>query len=199
MPYLQKKSCKDLRILPGAILSGEFASIVGLIGPHQEDENYSALTFEGPASSEQFKGALRASLHESVEKGFAIELAPRQKHVPIGHAIDRSIVTIQVDPKAIAVVEDSYNPGKTKIHFVDQSGREFSYFPITDLGFHTFADSHRASSELPRLNRFINAQPEAYLRIGLSRAWDNGTANGYWLQVNGVYTFPDYFKELRCY
>jgi len=199
MPYLRTAECERLEILPGAILSGEFIPQTGLSGPHQEDASYSKLTFDGPSSSEEFRGALESGLHDSVEDGFEIKLQIGQKYAPVGHPVRRSIITLSVDPDSIEIVEDRYNPGKTKIHFVDGSGRKFSYLPITDLGLHRYADSHRAAKDLARLNTFIKKQPEAYLRVGLSRAWNNGTINGYWMQVNGVYTFPEFFEGIRSY
>jgi hypothetical protein len=197
MPYLKTKFCNELGVLPGAILSGDFAKAKDLSGPHQEDTTYSTLKVEGPSSSAQFKNALEAGLHKSIEQGFEIKLAAGQKHVPVGHSVLRSIITLNVNPGSIAVVEDRYKPGKTKLHFVDGSGREFKFLPITDLGFHKFADTHRAANDLARLNGFIRGQKVVYLRVGLSRVWNNGTTNGYWMQVNGVYTFPDLFPELR--
>jgi hypothetical protein len=199
MPYLRTTECERLKILPGAILSGEFVPQRGLSGPHQEDASYSKLKFEGPASSEEFRGALEKGLHDSVEDGFEIKLKDGQKHVPVGHQVMRSIITLSVDRDSMEIVEDHYSPSKTKIHFRDGSGREFRYLPITDLGFHRYADTHRAVRDLVRLNTSINNQPDVYLRLGLSRAWHNGAINGYWMQVNGVYTFPDFFEGIRSY
>jgi len=199
MPYLRAAECERLQILPGAILRGELVAQNCLVGPHQEDASYSKLRFEGPSSSEEFEAALEAGLHNSTEEGFEIELAVGQKHVPVGHPVMRSIITLEVDPGSVEIVEDRYKPGKTKIHFMDGSGREFRYLPITDLGLHRYAETHRAAKDLARLNTFIREQPKAYLRVGLSRAWNNGTINGYWMQVNGVYTFPDFFKDIRSY
>jgi len=199
MPYLRTEECERLKILPGAILSGEFIPQKGLSGPHQEDARYSKLTFEGPSSSEEFRGALEAGLHDSVEDGFDIKLKSGQKYVPVGHSVARSIITLSVDPHSIQIIEDRYNPGKTKIHFVDSSGSKFRYLSITDLGFHRYADSHRAAKDLVRLNAFIKNQREAYIRLGLSRAWNNGTVNGYWMQANGVYTFPEFFEGIRSH
>jgi hypothetical protein len=200
MPYLRTEFCVALGILPGAILSGDFVARKGLVGPHQEDANYSEskLAFEGPSTSEQFRDALEAGLHDSIEEGFEIELERGQKHIPLAHLVKRSIVTIQVNPEAIEIVE-GYNEGTTKIHFVDGSGREFRYLSITDLGFHRYANTHHAAKDLQTLNTFVNRQPEAYLRVGLGRAWDNGRINGYWMQVNGIYTFPEFFSDLRSY
>lgn len=199
MPYLQTAGCERLNILPGAILRGEFTAMTGLSGPHQEDMRYSKLTFSGPSSSDEFEKALETGLQDSVEEGFELQLNSGQKHVPVGHSVLRSIITLNIDPDSIEIIEDRYNPGKTKIHFVDGSGREFRYLPITDLGLHRYAESHRAANDLERVNAFIKSQPLAYLRVGLSRAWSNGSINGYWMQVNGVYTFPEFFTGIRSY
>lgn len=50
------------------------------------------------------------------------------------------------------------------------------------------------------MNYHVQSQQELYLRIGLSRPFQapNGK-NGYWLQVNGIYTFPEYMDYIRCY
>jgi len=199
MPYLRTTECVRLNILPGAILKGEFVPQKGLIGPHQEDARYSGLKVGGPSSSKEFRQALEAGLHESVAAGFEIKLQVGQKHVPVGHSVQRSIITIKVDPKSIKIIEDGYKPGKVKVHFSDGSGHEFRFLSITDLGFHRYAQTHRAQSDLARVNAFIKNQREAYLRIGLSRAYDIRGISGYWIQVNGIYTFPEFFSELRSY
>ena len=71
--------------------------------------------------------------------------------------------------------------------------------PLTDFGLNGFAESCHNLKELKTLNDFIRSQAEIYLRIGLSTPWNNGTTNGYWMQVNGLYTFPDYHHEIRNY
>ena len=134
-----------------------------------------------------------------MEDGFEIGLSAKQKHIPIGHPIERSIITIKVSPFDIKVVEDSYKPGKVKLHFEDQNGHNFRYMPISDLGFHVFAQNHREENRLHELNSFIQSQSEVYLRIGLSRSHTIGTIEGYWIQVNGLYTFPKYYPELRIH
>ena len=153
----------------------------------------------GACTSSEFKQALHAGLFDTVENGFQIALADNQKHVPISHAIGKSIITIKVQPDKIGIVEDAYNQKKIKINFVDNSGRAFKYISITDLGFHGFAESVHMSKGLKTLNDFISSQSEVYLRLGLSKPWDNGKTNGYWIQVNGLYTFPEYHHEIRSY
>jgi len=199
MPYLKMSKCVELEILPGAILSGDITPMSGLTGPHREDASFTNVKVMGPCSTAEFEGALRAGLHRSIEAGFEIKLADGQKYVPPNHPVARSIITIDVDPKSIEVVEDSYKPGKVKVHFVDSSGRQFKYMAITDLGFFRYAESHRATKALTNLNAFMRSQPKAYLRIGLSRVHQIGSTNGFWMQVNGIYTFPDFFKDIRSY
>lgn len=180
MPYLPTSECKRLNILPGTILKGKFTPVSELIGPHQEDMSYKNLSYIGPCSSEDFKLALRSGLFNSIEAGFEIELAHGQKHIPVDHELGRSIITIQVNPEGIEVVDDTYKPGKVKLNFGDNSGRVFKYMAITDFGFHLFAEKHHMAKELHTLNSFIGSQAEIYLRIGLSRRWNNGNTDGYW-------------------
>jgi len=72
--------------------------------------------------------------------------------------------------------------------------------PITELGFYDYAMKHHKDDDLDSLNQYIKSQKEAYLRIGLSRSYQSPDGRqGYWIQVNGIYTFPDYFKEIRSY
>lgn len=199
MPYLKMARCVELEILPGAILSGDFKTKSGLQGPHREDAEYSNLKFLGPCSSADFERALCAGLRGGIEQGFEIALKPGQKHVPPNHPVSRSIITIEVDPKSIEVVEDGFKPGKVKVHFVDSTGRQFRYMAITDLGFFRYAESHRATKALANLNSFVTSQPKAYLRIGLARPYQIGGVEGCWMQVNGIYTFPDFLKDIRSY
>ena len=199
MPFLNASFCKSLNIVPGAILTGEFTPVQNPAAPHQEDMSYKNLACMGPCTSSDFKLALHAGLCDTVEHGFQIALADKQKHIPIGHAIGKSIITIKVQPDKIDIVEGGYNQKKIKINFTDNSGRAFRYISITDLGFRGFAESIHISDGLNTLKAFICSQSEVYLRLGLSSPWDNGKINGYWMQVNGLYTFPDYHHEIRSY
>ncbi|HUT46162.1 MAG TPA: hypothetical protein VMX36_07730 [Sedimentisphaerales bacterium] len=201
MPYLALSECRRLNVLPGAKLSGDFTPSPDRTGPHQEDYSYKKLKYLGPSSSSEFKNALRQGLYGSVEEGFEVTLKDNQKHIPIGDEVQRSIITVSISPSEIKIIEDSYKPGKIKLNFRDLSGRKFRYIGITDLGFHKYALQHHSRKELGKINAMIKAQKEVYLRIGLSREYQSpyDERNGYWLQANGIYTFPDYNKEIRCY
>jgi hypothetical protein len=198
MPYLKSGECKILNLLPGAILTGDFTPARNLCGPHQEDNNHTALEFEGPCTSTQFRNALLKGGFESVEKGFEITLPPNPEFIPMGHPVRRSIITIRVAPRNLEVIEDAFKPGKIKLPFKDGSGHPFGFIGVTDLGFHNYAQEHREANDLRAVNQLLQSQLELFLRIGLSREYkapDGRT--GYWLQVNGIYTFPHYHEGIR--
>lgn len=201
MPYLKALECQQLKVLPGAILSGVFSPIPQASGPHQEDRSYKNLRFEGICSSEDFKAVLQKTTFKSIEDGFEISLQNNQKHIPVNHPIDRSIITIRADTSDIEIVEDNYKQGKLKLHFRDGSGRFYRFISITDLGFYRYAEVCHHADDLDGLNAFISSQSEAYLRIGLSRSWarPGESEKVYWMQVNGIYTFPQYHRKIRSY
>jgi len=198
MPYLLSNECKRLKILPGAILSGVFNPPANNTPPHTEDRNYQNLKYLEPCSPESFKKILNNSLAESVCSGFGIELSFKQKHIPVEHALTHSIITIKISPKNATIVEDSYKPGRIRFNFTDNDNARYWFWSITDLGFYRYALAH--ITELAAINDFIHEQDELYLRVGLTREYKSKDGrNGYWLQINGIYTFPDYHKGIRSY
>ncbi len=200
MPYFSFKRCKELNMLPGAILTGEFSPI-NVESPHVEDMKYQDLKFQGHCSSEKFHSILVNSCFPSVEEGFCCELEYKQKYIPQHPSLCRSIITIRVRSCDILVVQDGFDEKKIRVHFTDGIGKEFSFVSITDLGFHNYAENnyHQANSYLD-INKFFKNQDEIFLRIGLSRnhAAKDGR-EGYWIQVNGIYTFPNFKTDIRSY
>jgi len=188
-------------MLPGAILSGEFSDPAAVDAPHIEDMNYQNLTFDGHCSSEEFQHVLSSSADRSIEEGFGVQLEERQKHIPPELSPERSLITIKVEPRGVRIVQDQYNPAKVKAHIRDATGREYSFLSITDLGLHSYAENHfREAGDYLDVNSLIRSQDEVYVRIGLSRFHKapNGRA-GFWIQVNGIYSFPNYFETARRY
>ncbi len=99
------------------------------------------------------------------------------------------------------IVQDRYNEAKLKVHIRENSGREFRYIPITDLGFYEYAinDESRYGA-LNRLNDFLHSQEEIFVRIGLGRRYKVPDGrDGFWIQANGIYTFPECPEGIRCY
>lgn len=199
MPYLSSVRCAELNIHPGAILEGDISLIPGAANPHVEDAHYNNLRYLGPASSDDFKRIMEITAFPSISLGFGMDFTLDQKHIPVETIVDRSIVTIKISPCSIDIHEDHYKPGKIKASFTDATGFSLRYLSITDRGFFDYATKHQQDGEIHRINAYLQSQDELYLRVGVGRRWKVGDRDGYWLQVNGIYTFPDYLEEIRSY
>jgi hypothetical protein len=198
LPYFSNETCKKHNLHPGGVFSGNF-KLKGAEAPHIEDAAYSGLEYHGPCSKDDFQAVLNLTLVESISEGFSYNFEYKQKHLPLEEKPDRSIITIKVAPHHIEILEDQYKPGKIKCSITDSDGHYYGYLAITDRGFFDYAQTHRDKGTLDELNHFLSSQDEIYLRIGLSRAHKVGERNGYWLQVNGIYTFPDFLEKIRTY
>jgi len=198
LPYLSKANCRELNILPGAILTGQFTPR-RCSPPHAEDHSYHNLVFCGPCPSATFRDILAESAAESVKDGFSIRIPQSRKYIPPETPPNTSIITLRTDPRGLQILRDGYN--RVKIHLRENSGREFQYVPITDLGFYEYATSHAAEhGALNGLNDFLRRQEEVFVRVGLSREHESPDGRrGFWIQANGIYTFPDCPEDIRCY
>lgn len=200
LPYLTSKACSDLDIQPGAKISGQLTLRDDRQAPHIEDSRYGDLKFAGPSTAQEFRDILEKTLSPSIAEGFGVPFEANQKHIPDDTPAQSSILTIKVNPNEITIHEDQYNPGKIKLSFRDASGHQFRYLSITDRGFYDFAQQHQNDSELEKVQRLLQSQEEIFLRIGLSRSFKaKDGREGCWVQVNGIYSFPDYPREIRQY
>ena len=140
-------------------------------------------------------------LFNSIEEGFECEIPFGERFIPPSEAPPRSIITVKLHPNQFSIVADGYNPQKVKANFWDNDGNQFSFVPITDRGFADQALKIQGNrSEIAQMNYHVQSQDELYLRIGLSRAYTApNEKHGFWLQVNGIYTFPEYMEYIRCY
>lgn len=197
MPYLNAQSCTERNILPGAILQGDLIPQREARKPHSEDHLYTNLTSMGPSSAEEFKAILEGSLSASVEDGFGVQIEKNAKYISDTTPPEISIITVKTDD--ISIVLDVYDSSKFRVIFTDAAGRTYWYLSVTDLGFFNYAQGNNTDAGRQKVNGFFRRQENIFLRIGLSRLYSSGDRTGYWLQVNGIYTFPDYLKELRCH
>lgn len=199
LPYLRNADCARHGLLPGSKLVSEFTPVASRCTPHMEDCNYGRLRVTGSASGAEFRSVLIDSLSPTIEEGFDIRLPGGGKVVPTNHPVDRSIITIQVDPGSLRILEDNW--GKLKAHVTDATGQQYSYMPITDLGFFDYAAAARGdATKIQEINDFVHRQDEVLLRIGLSRTYRAPDGReGHWVQLNGVYTFPNVFPGIRAH
>lgn len=200
LPYLSIAECHRLNIHPGGILKSEFV-LKGGAAPHVEDAKYGELRFHGACSKKKFRKALEATLYDSMSEGFGVEITRGEKCIPVKTPPERSLITIKVNPNTFNVVQNQFDTSQLKAHFSDGNGVEMSFVSVTDLGFFEYAQQHKDNPvEFSKINRFIHSQEELYLRLGLSRAFEaNDGRHGYWIQLNGLYTFPNYLKYIRQY
>ncbi|WP_147311568.1 dual OB domain-containing protein [Cupriavidus taiwanensis] len=194
--YLHYDVCKKHTILPGAILEADFSKPVKLNAPHIEDRLYTTIRYLGACTSEEFESILQRSTVESIKSGFA--MTAKDKVIPVGTPCPASIITINIDPAGLRVVEDNY--GKIRAHVTDKTGAEYSFLSITDLGFFdNVGNPDKRKMSVAEANAFVRSQDRVYVRVGLSRIHEARGRSGYWLQVNGIYTFPNFSQIIRSY
>lgn len=200
MPYLTTAKCVELNILPGSKLDGDFQANSSRGLPHSEDNYYNNLTHNGACTSDEFHQVLNNTISASIATGFNYPFFEGGKVIPYTNSPRQSIITLKVHSSQIRIVKDSYNPGKIKLNFQDNDDKKYTYLPITDLGFYNYAMQHYNDEDFPnRINSFLDMQEELYLRVGLSGRYANSGRDGYWLQINGIYTFPNFDTEIRSY
>lgn len=201
MPYFSYADCKKANIHPGMVVEGAFASRK-TDRPHVEDMecDFSKLKLLGPATSAKFEEVLKKTAVKSIHDGFDKLIPLGQKVIPARTPPARSIITIALKPSQIEVVNDAYDPEKIKLHIRDNDGTSYAYIGITDLGFHHYAVAQKKDLKREsQLNDFFKKQDRLYLRVGLSRQYAVGSRDGFWIQANGIYTFPDYLAKVRSY
>lgn len=200
MPYLKKTQIKKLGIVPGAIIQGDFKN-KSAPSPHTEDCSYERLECLGPCSSEEFEDALNGSKSSSLSKGFEGKITVGEKVIPSDKAPSKSIITLAIKPKQIEIVLDKFKKDSIRLHLNDNDCSSYQFLSITDLGFYNLAKSKSSEPKfLDELNKFIRSQEKVYLRVGLSRKYESPDGRkGFWVQINGIYTFPEFLPTVRDY
>lgn len=195
--YLRYDECKRFGVLPGTILTGEFTPTENAEAPHIEDHYFSKMSVTRMATASEFYNALSGSASTTFDSGFGLSI----KEKVVTEKPNKSIFTLKIPCTNFKIVRDKFNPEKIKAHITDTSGKELSFLSVTDLGLADFIGNPNDSRmSVDEFNEFTRSQDELFLRIGLSRSYssENGKS-GYWIQVNGVYTFPNYTQIIRTY
>ncbi|VUT28177.1 MAG: putative ATP-dependent RNA helicase [Candidatus Syntrophoarchaeum sp. GoM_oil] len=195
--YLFDEDCKQI-IKPFAEIEFNFICSISK-PPHTEDleinTSYKPRLIRNLQEDER-KAFLEEILDESVKEIFgAVIHDNRYINQGIGK---RSLGTVRV-ANVLDVNYSMKTKGKYRyrITFLDMGGEVYG-LPVTDCAFRDYCDVQRIqigknigsiSRELPhRLN-----QSDLFLRIGLTRLFEGV----HWLQISGLYAFPDY-KEEDC-
>ena len=194
LPYLTIVDSERLDIRPGTKLQGVFEPKSDLKYPHSEDHDYDeGLTAVGRVTSDEFRNVLDNSSVTTFREGFGLPVAFQEKSYSPENCPQRSIITLKVSPQLVQVVPNQYDQNKLKVHITDGEGVALRFLSITDKGFYRFAQEHHRVDQLEEINAFIHNSQEVFVRVGLGREYKGK----YWLQVNGIYTFPEPFVDLR--
>ncbi|MDD3312345.1 hypothetical protein [Pseudodesulfovibrio sp.] len=194
--YFSKGECAHLNILAGTVLEGDFLPAVQSEPPHTEDCRRKNVHFAHYSRAKDFRARLEADCADSVAEGFGRDLPEYNKCVPWDAPPDRSIVTVRIDPRQGRFAPDQFQGDRLRFTFTDPAGEKFFRLPVADLKLREYAAGYNADAA-DHLNAFLHRQREAYLRVGIGRRWEKNGHDGFWLQVNGVYTFPDWLPGTR--
>lgn len=200
--YIKFQSIKNFQIIPGSCLEGNFVRLPGLPAPHIEDRQIVGEMHEvDSASAAEFEQVLEKSSFTTVESAFG--MLPQNRLYPPATPPPMSIITLKLTSPSTQfnLKVDRFNELKLKADVFDANGYMLSWLPVTDLGFcDHIASIRKTDPQLSQLNAFINSQRIVYLRIGLSRRFfADHDRDGYWLQLNGIYSFPNFRQDLRIY
>ena len=167
--------------------------------PHCEDWviQPESRKFLGLLNEEEGKAFLSRIADPSVDKMFGADLQSRPGHYIRENEGCRSLGTVHA--KIITRVMLRENNGKLdyRIEFVDDNDCIYS-LSVTDLSFRYYVFyKHCESIALQRIANYLVQQfhqGDVYLRIGLARPTWKEHPHCCFLQVNGIYTFPDYLN-----
>lgn len=176
--------------------------------PHVEDQVYApqSVKWVRALSEHERYNLLRATALPRVEEAFGAPLVNIGGYfVRMGSGL-RSLVAIHLRHAPTVQLLEQSGHTKWRLTFRDSANHEYN-LPITDLTWHYFAAVQRqyggndCKALEGRLNRLL-VQSDHFLRLGLTREFPSGS-HQCWLQVNGIYTFPDYldgytFAEYRA-
>ena len=202
IPYLKRNYCEAKKILPGSVIhfDGNFDNS-RYPKPHVENCQYIGdVKNLGPCSSEKFRQILTDTDSQSVEEGFSEKITEGEKHFPVDSPPPScSIITLSINPSKIIIFKDNYSQKKIQARFFDLKGKKFSKISVTDLGLRIYFEKY-GDDGIRTINGFLKGQEQIFIRLGLTQKWKSPDGReGYWMQLNGIYTFPQFLKEARSY
>jgi hypothetical protein len=192
-------------IRPRAVIKLNVEPKPWLKNPHTEDHVWLQMEqtqFLRVVDDQTWRTSLEATCSESVEAIFAAPLESKRMIRP--GTGERSLGTVQIGRIIkFEYMPDEHDPQryKSRMTFTDTAGTFLPCISISDLAFRTFADHLRihksldAESVQKRLHQILRSR-HVILRIGLTRPFqrDRKSDRMCFLQINGIYTFPDYLN-----
>lgn len=188
-------------IRPRAVVEMELTRCDRWEAPHVEDcffdwEQVEALFL---VSEKEWRDWLAFLAVEDIAAALGVKLSEgRKARSGEGRA---SLTTVRAcEIEGFQIQESRYEAGKHRyrLRFRSEQGRRY-HLPVTDLSLRALAEGLLAqvgerAVVAERIFTSILEADEVYLRLGLGRHF----RGWHYLQVNGIYTFPDYLQG-RCY
>jgi hypothetical protein len=190
-------------IRPRSVVRVNIEPIDGLAPPHLEDYLWlqpEKTEWLRQTTEERWLNLLKHTNKPSVKEVFEADLH-QKKNIAAGTGT-RSLGTLK--PRLVHTVDFKtvfYEKEKRdyRMSFVDESEQYFYGIKINDLNFQSYVDylqrrkklSPEAISE--KMTKMLR-RAHLWLRLGLTRPYNNWC----WIQITGIYTFPDYL-EGQCF
>jgi hypothetical protein len=163
--------------------------------PHTEDWRYDprSVRLIKQLSEKEKQDTLKRLCNEDVASIFGAQIYSDPGYYVLNGEGVRSLGTIHPRHVLEVVYEKLDDAWKYRLKFDD--GRVSYRLTVTDLAWRYYCDAQRGIGKSPaeiatELLDQLNAS-QTYLRIGLARGWSKFPERCY-LQITGVYTFPDY-------
>ncbi len=167
--------------------------------PHTEDWRYNpaSVKFIERLDENRKRAVLIQTLFESVSAIFEVPILSDYGYYIREGQGPRSLGTIRPQEFKRATHEKSpEGKWKYRVNFVDGNGVSY-WLTVTDLAWRYYNDRQReegrTSEQISLDLTSVLKRSEVFLRIGLARGWEKFPDRCF-LQVTGVYTFPDYLK-----
>ncbi|MFU8772183.1 MAG: dual OB domain-containing protein [Anaerolineales bacterium] len=167
--------------------------------PHTEDYSYDPTTvrYVKRLDEGERREILNKSLSKSVEEIFGQPIRTGPGHFVLDGQGSRSLGTIRPNRIIKAIYEqESGGSIRYRLGFEDDA-KDIYWLSVADLTWRYYCDFQRRKG-LP-YQKIGNAltglflSNEVYIRIGLARSWAKYPERCY-LQVTGIYSFPDYLE-----
>lgn len=183
---------------PRIVVSMELEPQTNRIAPHLEDHSWKieeSTQILRLAADNIWRIVLQRTSFNTVRDIFEVDLH-ENKNIRPGEG-SRSIGTIKaksIDFFEYKVLQFGQQQRQGyRLSFTDSEDNSFQDISITDLTLRYYTHHLKRSMKIQELNEVIREKfhhEEIWLRIGLTREWNEWC----WLQVNGIYTFPDYLN-----
>jgi len=174
---------------------------VDVVPPHIEDQGFDpdSIVSKGFCNDAEWESILQNSSYTKVGDIFD-NLLQDHSWVKLG-AKTRSIATLSQVTLTNVQLPEWNGKLRYRLSFRDSIGSIFDR-PISDLAFRELCykeikrDGHNRLTISAELTNLLTSAERVYLRLGLARPWaqPGSTEKRCYLQVTGIYTFPDYLQ-----